>query len=146
MKSSTCWRGRDGRGLPHYRYTPIPRSRDQTSQQQFSDRFTREAKVIAWLNHPNFCTLFDVGPNYLVMESIDGPTLTDRIRSGPLDLKRSSPVCQLYLQTGVPEECRLAIQRAAAYNAAAGHKEDQHILAELISAANIESCGTRSPS
>jgi hypothetical protein len=34
--------------------------------------------VIASLNHPNFCTLFDVGPNYLVVESIDGPTLTDR--------------------------------------------------------------------
>jgi hypothetical protein len=57
------------------------------------------ARLIASLNHPNFRTLFDVGPNYLVMESIDGPTLTDRIRSGPLDLKRSSPVCQLYMQT-----------------------------------------------
>ena len=101
--------------------------------------------MIASLNHPNFCTRFDVGPNYLAMESIDGLTPTDRIRSGPLDLKRSSPVCQLYLQTGVPEECRLAIQRAAAYNTSAGHKKDEHVLAELIPSANVDRGGTRAP-
>jgi len=43
----------------------------KTSQQRFSERFAREAKVIASLNHPNICTLFDVGPNYLVMEMIE---------------------------------------------------------------------------
>jgi serine/threonine protein kinase len=39
---------------------------------QFSDRFLREARAIAALNHPNICTLFDVGPDCLVMEYIEG--------------------------------------------------------------------------
>jgi len=38
----------------------------------FSDRFQREARAIAALNHPNICTLYDVGPDYLVMEYIEG--------------------------------------------------------------------------
>src|SRR5881396_1381147 len=44
----------------------------KTSQQQFSERFEREARAIAALNHPNICSLYDVGPNYLVMEYLDG--------------------------------------------------------------------------
>jgi serine/threonine protein kinase len=39
---------------------------------QFSERFEREARAIAALNHPNICTLYDVGPHYLVMEFIEG--------------------------------------------------------------------------
>ena len=42
------------------------------SVEQFSDRFEREARAIAALNHPNICTLHDVGPNYLVMELVEG--------------------------------------------------------------------------
>jgi serine/threonine protein kinase len=42
---------------------------------QFSDRFEREAKAIAALNHPNICQIYDIGPNYLVMEYIDGSTV-----------------------------------------------------------------------
>ena len=56
----------------------------KVSAHQFSDRFEREAKVVASLNHPNVCTLFDVGPNYLVMELIEGPTLAERIARGPV--------------------------------------------------------------
>ena len=40
----------------------------KVSAQQFTERFEREARLIASLNHPNICTLFDVGPKYLVME------------------------------------------------------------------------------
>ena len=58
-------------------------------QEQFSERFEREARVIASLNHPNICTLFDVGPNYLVMELIDGPTLADRIKEGAIPPEES---------------------------------------------------------
>ena len=53
----------------------------KVSQERFSDRFEREARAVAALNHPNICTLFDVGPNYLVMELIDGES-----PKGPLPL------------------------------------------------------------
>jgi serine/threonine protein kinase len=42
------------------------------SQEQFSERFEREARSVAALNHPNICQLYDVGPNYLVMEFVEG--------------------------------------------------------------------------
>src|ERR1019366_1759159 len=64
----------------------------KTSQRQFSERFARETKVIASLNHPNICTLFDVGPNYLVMEMIEGPTLAERIKEGPLGLDAAATI------------------------------------------------------
>src|SRR5678809_365277 len=44
----------------------------KTSKAQFSDRFAREAKAIAALNHPHICQLYDVGPDYLVMELVEG--------------------------------------------------------------------------
>ena len=50
--------------------------------QRFGARFEREARAIAALNHPHVCTLYDVGPNYLVMEYIDGAPLR-----GPLALE-----------------------------------------------------------
>ena len=42
------------------------------TQERFSDRFEREARAISALNHPNICQLYDVGPNFLVMELVDG--------------------------------------------------------------------------
>ena len=59
------------------------------SAAQFTDRFEREARAIAALNHPNICTLFDVGPNYLVMELVEGPTLAERILQGPIPLEEA---------------------------------------------------------
>ncbi len=57
---------------------------------QLQQRFEREAKTISQLNHPNICTLYDVGHEkgvaYLVMELLDGETLADRIARGPLPL------------------------------------------------------------
>ena len=61
----------------------------KVSAQRFTDRFEREARAIAALNHSNICTLFDVGPNYLVMEYIEGPTLAERIREGPIPLEEA---------------------------------------------------------
>ena len=48
--------------------------------ERFSARFDREVRMVASLNHPNICTLHDVGPNYLVMEWIDGETLREWLR------------------------------------------------------------------
>ena len=57
------------------------------SAERFSDRFSREVHAVAALNHPNICHLYDVGPDYLVMELVEGPTLAQRIKQGavPLD-------------------------------------------------------------
>jgi Protein kinase domain/WD40-like Beta Propeller Repeat len=58
----------------------------KVSAERFGERFEREARVISSLNHPNICTLYDVGPNYLVMELVEGPTLAERIKEGPIPL------------------------------------------------------------
>jgi eukaryotic-like serine/threonine-protein kinase len=44
----------------------------KVSAQQFTERSKREARAVVALNHPNVCTLHDVGPNYIVMELVDG--------------------------------------------------------------------------
>jgi tetratricopeptide (TPR) repeat protein/predicted Ser/Thr protein kinase len=59
----------------------------KTTQQRFSARFEGEARAIASLNHPNICTLYDVGPNYLVMELVEGETLAARLKQGPLSIE-----------------------------------------------------------
>ena len=59
----------------------------KTTREQFSTRFEREARAISSLNHPNICTLYDVGPNYLVMELLEGETIAARLKSGPLPVK-----------------------------------------------------------
>lgn len=56
------------------------------ASEQFGDRFETEARAIAALNQSNICTIQDVGPNYLVMELIEGPTLADRIAASPIGL------------------------------------------------------------
>ncbi|MBW3563814.1 MAG: serine/threonine-protein kinase [Acidobacteria bacterium] len=56
----------------------------------FLQRFEREAKAISSLNHPHICTLHDVGQadgtHYLVMELMEGESLADRLKRGPLPL------------------------------------------------------------
>jgi tRNA A-37 threonylcarbamoyl transferase component Bud32 len=56
----------------------------KVSQRGFNERFEREAHAIAALNHPNICQLYDVGPDYLVMEFVDGGPLR-----GPLSLDKT---------------------------------------------------------
>jgi serine/threonine protein kinase len=57
---------------------------------ELRERFDREAKTIASLNHPHICTLFDTGHqgdvDFLVMEYIEGETLAQRLQKGPLPL------------------------------------------------------------
>ena len=52
------------------------------AQPQFIERFEREARAISSLNHPHICTLYDVGPNYLVMELVEGETIAARLKRG----------------------------------------------------------------
>lgn len=64
----------------------------KVARAQFSERFAREARTIAALNHPNICQLYDVGPDYLVMEYVVGEPL-----KGPLPvnqaLKYAAQIC-----------------------------------------------------
>jgi len=71
------------------------------SREKFSERFEREARAVAALNHPNICHLYDVGPDYLVMEYIDGASLR-----GPVAADKAVPI---------------ALQIAAALEAAHAH-------------------------
>jgi len=59
----------------------------KVSRDQFTERFTREARAIASLNHTNICHLYDVGPNYLVMEYVEGEDL-----KGPLSFDEALPI------------------------------------------------------
>jgi serine/threonine protein kinase len=63
----------------------------KVSAEKFSERFEREARVIASLNHPHVCQLHDVGPNYLVMEFVEGEPL-----KGPLPVEKAVEyACQI---------------------------------------------------
>src|SRR5258708_6060770 len=61
----------------------------KVSKEQYSERFEREARAVAALNHPNICTLHDVGPNYLVMEFVEGEA-----PRGPLALGEALKICR----------------------------------------------------
>ena len=56
----------------------------KASHSRFSERFEREARAIAAVNHPHVCSLYDVGPDYLVMEYVEGEWL-----HGPVSIARA---------------------------------------------------------
>src|SRR5262245_7871140 len=59
------------------------------SDPAYRERFEREARSAAALNHPHICTIFDVGPNYLVMELLEGETLAAMLARGPLPVSQA---------------------------------------------------------
>lgn len=69
-------------------------------RERFTERFEREARAIAAITHPHICTLYDVGPNYLVMEYLEGKPF-----AGPLEPAQA---------------CEYALQAAEALEAAHG--------------------------
>lgn len=54
----------------------------KVSKDEFNERFEREARAVAALNHPHICQLYDVGPNYLVMEYIEGKPVDGPLAPG----------------------------------------------------------------
>jgi serine/threonine protein kinase len=64
-----------------------------SSNPDLKQRFEREARAISSLNHPRICTLYDVGHqdgvDFLVMEYLEGESLSDRLRKGSLPLKET---------------------------------------------------------
>jgi eukaryotic-like serine/threonine-protein kinase len=73
-----------------------------SSNLEAKQRFEREARAISSLNHPNICTLHDIGhqdgTDFLVMEYLEGETLADRLMKGPLPseqvLKYGIDICE----------------------------------------------------
>src|SRR5580692_12516884 len=61
----------------------------KTCRLEFDERFQREARVIASLNHRHICSLYDVGPNYLVMELLQGETLAAKLKHGKLAVEQT---------------------------------------------------------
>jgi len=67
-------------------------------------RFEREAQVLASLNHPNIASIYGLeetsGNNQvgLVMELVEGPTLADRIRTGPITLDEALPIARQIIE------------------------------------------------
>jgi len=88
------WRARDTRLDREVAIKVLPPGLAENGQ--FLQRFEREARAISQLSHPHVCTLFDVGEEiiedrpsnlyYLVMEFLEGESLADRIKKGPLPL------------------------------------------------------------
>ena len=75
------------------------------SAAQFTERFGREARAIAALNHPNICQIYDIGPNYIVMEFVDGCPIVSTEQHENLPIPP-------------PKALALALQIAAALEAA----------------------------
>lgn len=82
------WRGRDTRIDRTVAIKVLPRGQAVTPEAE--ERFEREARAIGQLQHPNVCTLFDVGSHegrrYIVFEHLDGESLSTRLAKGPLPL------------------------------------------------------------
>ena len=88
--------GKGGMGEVYRAHDPRLR-RDvaiKISSQRFDERFEREARAIAALNHPNICHIYDVGPDYLVMELVEGPTLKERIEEGAIPLDEALRIAE----------------------------------------------------
>jgi eukaryotic-like serine/threonine-protein kinase len=72
-----------------------------SNQPELRERFEREARTISSLNHPNICTLFDVGrqdeTEFLVMEYLEGETLADRLKKGSLPLEQAFAIAMAIL-------------------------------------------------
>jgi serine/threonine protein kinase len=75
----------------------IPGSSEPLPSKSRTNRWTAdssEKRAIAALNHPHICTVHDIGPNYLVMELVEGPTLAERISQGPIPVEEALAIAR----------------------------------------------------
>ena len=90
------WRARDTKLDRDVALKVLPEA--FTSDPDRLARFEREAKVLASLNHPNIGSIYGLeeaeGVKALVLELVEGPTLADRIRQGPIPLDESLPIAK----------------------------------------------------
>jgi TolB-like protein/Tfp pilus assembly protein PilF/predicted Ser/Thr protein kinase len=89
------WKARDTR---LDRVVPVKKTNGQ-----HSERFEQEARSIAALNHPHICQLYDVGPDYLVLEYIAGTVL-----KGPMPIARAIPLA-MQIAEALEEAHRLGV-------------------------------------
>jgi len=91
-----------------------------SNQEEFKQRFEREAQTIAGLTHPHVCTLYDVGQqggvSFLVMEYLEGETLAARLERGALPLDEALRVA-IQIQTHSTRRTR-CVSRTAISNPA----------------------------
>jgi eukaryotic-like serine/threonine-protein kinase len=69
----------------------------KVARERVGERFDREVRTLAALNHPNICSVYDVGPNYLVMELVEGQTLREHLRSA-LPVPRTIAIARQVLE------------------------------------------------
>jgi Tol biopolymer transport system component/predicted Ser/Thr protein kinase len=81
------------------------------ASQRFDERFEREARAIAALNHPNICQIYDVGPDYLVMELVEGPTLKERIKEGAIPIDEALRIAEQMAEALAAAHERFIIHR-----------------------------------
>jgi serine/threonine protein kinase len=85
------WKARDTRLERTVAVKVLPQQ--LSSSPDVRQRFEREAKTISQLSHPHICALYDVGregeTEYLVMEYLEGETLSDRLAKGALPLEQT---------------------------------------------------------
>ncbi len=98
---------------------------------QFRERFDREARAVAALNHPHICTLHDIGSqngiDFLVMEYLEGETLAERLQSVASGFSRTSAAGSKGPGLLIEEALSIAIQiadaLAAAHRAGITHRD-----------------------
>jgi serine/threonine-protein kinase len=90
------YRGRDARLQRDVALKVLPEAFARDAQRMA--RFEREARLLASLNHPNIAAIYGLEESgsirALVMELVEGPTLADRIKNGPIPLDEALPIAK----------------------------------------------------